>query len=207
VTRFADLTLTALLDEISSAAPTPGGGTAAAIAGAMGTSLLIMVTGLAKSKTSSDDEKAALATARAALSPIRERLMQFADADTEAFDQVMAAYRLPKASDAEKSARSAAIQLALQQATRVPLDTLRACAAALHHGIEVADAGNRSASSDAGVAIGLLAAAAAGAEANVRANLGGIKDEGFASAAVSEVSRLASEAAGSAGEARRRLAG
>ena len=84
----------------------------------------------------------------------------------------MAAYRLPKASDDEKAARTRAIQSALQDATVVPLDTLRACAHALAHARVVAEHGNASAASDAGVAIGLLRAAAAGADANVRINLG-----------------------------------
>ena len=86
----------------------------------------------------------------------------------QAFDRVMAAYRLPKTSDDEKAARTRAIQSALQGATIVPLDTLRACADALAHARVVAEHGNASAASDAGVAIGLLRAAAAGADANVQ---------------------------------------
>jgi len=91
-----------------------------------------------------------------------------ADADTEAFDAVMAAYRLPKATDQDKAARSAAVQAALQRATVVPLDTLRACADALRQAVVVAQCGNQAAASDVGVAIELLGAAAGGAEANVR---------------------------------------
>jgi formiminotetrahydrofolate cyclodeaminase len=205
VTRFADLTVASLLDAFASPNPTPGGGTAAAIAGAMGASVLIMVTGLAKSKTNADDEKAALGAARLALEPLRAELMRLADADSDAFDQVMAAYRRPKATDEEKAARSAAIQAALRQATVVPLDTLRACAAAMPLAAQVAEAGNRSAASDAGVAIGLLEAAAAGAEANVRANLDGLKDESFRANVSSDVSRVAAELAAAARAARQAL--
>jgi formiminotetrahydrofolate cyclodeaminase len=205
VTQFADLTVAALLDALASPNPTPGGGTASAIAGAMGASVLIMVTGLAKSKTNTDDEKAALGAARLALEPLRAELMRLADADSDAFDQVMAAYRRPKATDEEKAARSAAIQAALRQATVVPLDTLRACAAAMPLAAQVAEAGNRSAASDAGVAIGLLEAAAAGAEANVRANLDGLKDESFRANVSSEVSRVAAELAAVARAARQAL--
>jgi formiminotetrahydrofolate cyclodeaminase len=205
VTQFADLTVAALLDALASPNPTPGGGTASAIAGAMGASVLIMVTGLAKSKTNTDDEKAALGAARLALEPLRAELMRLADADSDAFDQVMAAYRRPKATDEEKAARSAAIQAALRQATVVPLDTLRACAAAMPLAAQVAEAGNRSAASDAGVAIGLLEAAAAGAEANVRANLDGLKDESFRANVSSEVSRVAAELAAAARAARQAL--
>lgn len=206
MTRFAGLTVAQLLDAIASPDPTPGGGTASAIAGAMGASLLIMVTGLAKSKTNTDDEKAALQAARLALEPLRAEMSRLADADSDAFDQVMAAYRRPKVTDEEKGARTSAIQTALRQATVVPLETLRACAAAMPLAAQVAEAGNRSAASDVGVAVGLLEAAAAGAEANVRTNLDGLKDEGFNANVSSEASRLAAELAAAARAARQALA-
>lgn len=187
---FADMTVAQLLAALASPEPTPGGGTAAAIAGAIGTALLVMVTGLAKSKNNLDDEKAALAAARAALEPINSRLMELADADTQAFNAVMAAYRQPKATDEDKAARTRSIQAALRAATEVPLETLRACVEAASHGRVVADCGNPSAASDVGVAIGLLKAAAEGAASNVRINLGGLKDEAFTAAAEAETARL-----------------
>ena len=201
------MTVAQLLAALSSSEPTPGGGTAAAIAGAMGTSLLVMVTGLAKSKSNTDEEKAALAKARAALEPITAQLTQLADHDTAAFNAVMDAYRLPKGTDAEKAARTAAIQQAMRGATVVPLDTLRACVNAIAHGRAVADYGNRSASSDVGVAIGLLKAAAEGAAANVRINLGSLKDEAFKIATDGETSRLTAQAASEAEAAMRAAAG
>ena len=184
------MTVGELLAALASPEPTPGGGTAAALAGAMGTSLLVMVAGLAKSKNNTDDEKAALATARAAIEPITARLIELADADAASFDAVMAAYRLPKATDEEKAARTRAIQSALKGATEVPLETLRTCTNALAHSRAVLDYGNASAESDTGVAIGLLQAAASGAAANVRMNLGGLKDEAFKAATEAETARL-----------------
>jgi formiminotetrahydrofolate cyclodeaminase len=184
------MTVAQLLAALASPEPTPGGGTAAAIAGAMGTSLLVMVAGLAKSRNNTDDEKAALTKARAAIEPITARLTDLADKDAASFDAVMAAYRLPKATDQEKMTRTQVIQAALRGATEIPLETLRTCAAALEPARTVADYGNRSAESDTGVAIGLLKAAAAGAAANVRMNLGGLKDEGFKAAAEAETARL-----------------
>jgi formiminotetrahydrofolate cyclodeaminase len=189
------MTVSQLLAALASPDPTPGGGTAAAIAGAMGTSLLVMVAGLAKSRNNTDEEKAALAKARAAIEPITVRLTELADADAASFDAVMAAYRLPKATDEEKAARTKAIQAALRGATEVPLETLRACATALEHARVVADNGNKSADSDVGVAIGLLQAAATGAAANVRINLEGLKDEGYKIATEAETARLLSPAA------------
>ena len=190
------MTVAQLLAALASPDPTPGGGTAAAIAGAMGTSLLVMVAGLAKSRNNLDDEKAALAQARAAIEPITSRLTELADADTHAFNDVMAAYRLPKATDQDKAARTRAIQAALRGATEIPLETLRACADALTHSRAVADYGNQSAASDVGVAIGLLKAAAEGAAANVRINLTGLKDEAFKGATEAETTRLLAAAAG-----------
>lgn len=202
---FADMTLPQFLDALASSDPTPGGGTASAVAGAMGASLLVMVTGLAKSNTNSADEKAALAAARQALQPLVGTLAALADTDAAAFDEVMAAYRLPKAGDDDKAARTTAIQRALQGATTAPLQTLRACAGAMAHAGAVAACGNRSAVSDVGVAIGLLEAAAAGAEANVRINLGSVRDLQFTSAAGDETGRLVSEVTRQAAVARTRL--
>lgn len=194
-----------LLDALASSEPTPGGGTAAAVAGAMGTSLLVMVTGLAKSRSNTDDEKTALAAARDVLFPLSTDLSTLADRDTDAFNAVMAAYRLPKVSDDDKAARSRAIQHALHGATTAPLDTLRACADALAQAPIVAQHGNRSAASDAGVAVELLKAAAVGAYANVRTNLDSIKDEGFKTETAAEAARLSAAAAADASAAMRAL--
>lgn len=203
---FGEMTVRELLDALGSSNPTPGGGTAAAIAGAMGTSLLVMVSSLPKSRHNTDEEKAALAKAREAIAPISARLTQLADADSESYDGVMAAYRLPKGTDAEKAARTTAIQAALKGATIVPLDTLRTCAGALMEARAVAACGNASAASDAGVAIALLRAAALGADANVRANLEGLKDETFRLAIAAQAAGLSADAAAAADAALKALA-
>jgi formiminotetrahydrofolate cyclodeaminase len=187
MSSFGDQQVSAFLDALASAEPTPGGGTAAAIAGAMGASLLMMVAGLTKSRTGSEEERVALAEARASLTSVRERLIALADEDTEAFNQVMAAYRLPKATDGEKAARTDAIQQALKAATTTPLDTLRAASDGLRLGAIVKERGNPSAASDADVGLGLLRAAAEGAAANVNINLESIQDEAFKKAAIDSV--------------------
>ena len=202
---FSQDSVSQFLDHLASSNPTPGGGTAAAIGGAMGVSLLVMVTGLAKSRTNSDEEKDELAHAREQLGPIGARLVGLADTDTAAFNAVMAAYKLPKGTDEEKAARSARIQRALHEATTVPLETLRACADALELAVTVATDGNRSAVSDAGVAVGLLEAAAAGADANVHANLESLKDAGFRNVTAAESARLMRDARAHAAAARKQL--
>jgi methenyltetrahydrofolate cyclohydrolase len=204
--RFADLTVSALLDALASSTPTPGGGTAAAIAGAMGTSLLAMVAGLPRTRNNTDEERAVLAGVRDALQPMSARLAALADADADAFDEVMAAYKLPKGTDDEKAARSTAIQQGLRGATAVPLDTMRVVAAALAQATLVARLGNRSAVSDIGVALGLLDAAAAGAAMNVRTNLDSVKDHAFVRETVASLEQTASTVASDLADARARLA-
>jgi formiminotetrahydrofolate cyclodeaminase len=203
--RFADLRVGEFLDALASAEPTPGGGTAAALAGAMGASLLMMVAGLTRSRNGAEDERVALSEARAALASVRERLSALADTDTDAFNQVMAAYRLAKATDEEKAARTDAIQLALKAATSAPLDTLRAAAEALRLGRVVAQHGNRNAVSDIGVGVGLLVAAVEGAKANVMINAGSLQDEAFKASAVKDVETLGAQATDNAGAARTEL--
>src|SRR5688500_4865272 len=129
--RFADLTVSAFLDALGSSEPTPGGGTAAAVAGAMGTALLMMVAGLPRTRTNVDADKIALSEARAALASIRDRILALADTDSDAYGKVMDAFRLPKASEDDKSARKQAIQAATRGATDAPLETLRTAAEAM----------------------------------------------------------------------------
>ena len=180
-----------LLAAFASAEPTPGGGSAAALASSVGASLLIMVAALPKTRANSDEDRAALAAATASLTVLRERLTEAIDADTTAYDQVVAAYKLPKAADEEKAARAAAIQTALRAATDVPLGVMRWSAQALDTATAVGAHGHAAASSDVGVATALLRAGLEGARLNVAANLGGIKDEEYACAVSGEVERLA----------------
>jgi methenyltetrahydrofolate cyclohydrolase len=188
--RFADLTVSAFVDALASAEPTPGGGTAAAVAGAMGASLLMMVAGLSKTRGNNDQERAALSEARAALTGIRNRLLAQADADTEAYNKVIVALRLPKGTDAEKGARKQAIQLGTRAATEAPLDILRTVVEAALHAKRIAQYGNPAAASDVRVAIELLEAAAAGAAANVEINLTGLADEAFRKSSASTMIEL-----------------
>jgi formiminotetrahydrofolate cyclodeaminase len=201
--RFADLSVAQFLDAIASPEPTPGGGTAAAIAAATGAALLTMVASLPKTRNKTENEAAALAAVRAALGPVRERLVSLADLDADAFEQVMAAYRLPKTTDQEKAARKDAIQRGLRAATDAPLETLRAAADAVSQARHVAAYGNLSALSDVRVALELLEAAAAGAAANVEINLASIGDEAYrkatASAAVEIANRVTEECAAARG--------
>ena len=164
------------LDELASSSATPGGGTAAALAGATSAALIGMVCNLTVGRprfaAAEDDLRAALAQAEA----LRGQLTALAEADTDAFNQVMAAYRLPKDSDEQQSARQAAIQTALKQATQVPLETAIACAAALRLVGRIIARINPNALSDAGTAAVLAEAGLRGAQFNVAVNLAGLQD-------------------------------
>jgi formiminotetrahydrofolate cyclodeaminase len=179
-----------LLAAFGSSDPTPGGGSASALASAVGTSLLMMVAGLPKTRAGSDENRTALQSASGALSKLRRSLTEAIDADTAAYASVVAAYRMPKGSVEEQQERKRAIQRALGGATEVPLGVMRMSAQALEQAVVVAAHGNRAAASDVGVAAALLRAGAAGARLNVETNLDGIGDERYRETARAEVRGL-----------------
>ena len=188
--RLTDYSVRDLLSAFASKDPTPGGGSAAALASAVGASLLMMVSGLPKTRNGSDEDRAALTTAGGVLAGLREGLTEAIDADTAAYDRVVAAYKMPKASADEQAARKAAIQDALRGATDVPLGVVRLSAAALDQAIAVATHGHRAAASDVGVAVALLRAGARGARLNVEINIGSVSDTGYAGEVAAEIARL-----------------
>lgn len=196
---LTDKSVRDLLTAFSSSDPTPGGGSAAALASGVGASLLLMVAGLPKTRNGSEEGRAALTAASSALTDLRTALTAAIDADTAAYDQVVAAYKMPKVSADEQSVRRTAIQQALRAATEVPLGVVRMSAAALEQAAIVAAHGHRAAGSDVGVGVAMLRAGLRGARLNVEINIGSITDAGYASAVTAEITRL-SEAASRAGD-------
>ena len=180
----------------ASAEPTPGGGSASALASSVGASLLLMVARLEKTRNQSDDDRTALTFAASSLEGIQHQLTTAIDADSSAYGQVVSAYRQPKATEAEKAARKAAIERALRIATDVPLGVMRLSVDALKHAPQVAAHGHRAASSDVGVALALLQAGLEGARLNVRVNLGGISDRAYVEAVTAESERLSGQMSG-----------
>jgi formiminotetrahydrofolate cyclodeaminase len=192
------------LGAIRSSNPTPGGGSASALAGAMGASLLAMVAGLPKSRAATEEDTARLKAAGAQCTGIARELETLVDRDTEAYNIVLAAYKLPKGSDAEKAARAAAIQDGMRAATAAPLAVMRACAAAAEQAVVVATFGLSSAASDARVGLELLGAALRGAKENVEINLGSLKDADYVAKArghAAEFERALSQEAAAASRA------
>ena len=196
-----------VLAAFASSDPTPGGGSASALASATGASLLMMVGGLPKTRTNTEDDRRALSGAAATLGSLQQQLAEAIDADTAAYDQVVAAYRLPKASPDEQQARKAAVQRALRAATDVPLGVMRLSALTLAQATAVATHGHRAAASDVGVAAGLLEAGAHGARLNVDANLGGVTDTVYVETVRTEVESLSTDIARALAAVRRELAG
>lgn len=192
---LAGRTVSDLLAAFRSSDPTPGGGSAAALAGAVGASLLAMVSSLPKPRASSEKDLEDLRGAGSRCTALALELESLIDRDAEAYDMVVAAYRLPKGSADETATRAAGIQGALTAATEAPLDVMRRCAAALQFAGPVARLGNANAASDVRVAEGMLRAGLAGAAANVEINLGSVKDEAYVQRVRNEA-RALSESAG-----------
>jgi len=186
MTNAATTAVGDLLDAFASSEPLPGGGSAAALTGALGVSLLLMVAGMPKTRTGAAEETADLAAAAARLRPLREELQALIDEDSDAYLSVIAAYRLAKATDEERSTRRDAIQSALRSAIEMPLRTMRACERALRDAPVVARFGNPNAATDGVVGARLLLAALEGAGLNVDVNLPGVKDQEYAGRVTAE---------------------
>jgi formiminotetrahydrofolate cyclodeaminase len=173
---LVDKTVSQLLDAFASSDPTPGGGSASALSGALGASLLLMVARMPKTQGAPEVDRPALDQAAAALAPLAAELRALVDRDAQAYDEVVAAYRLPKDTDQAKAARKSAIQRAMRTAVETPLAVMRGCQSGLAHADTVARHGNPNAASDVAVARLLLDAGLEGARANVEINLQSIAD-------------------------------
>lgn len=178
---------------LASSAPTPGGGTASAAAGALGASLVSMVCALTLSKEKYKEAHDALSPIAAEAAEARTRLSRLMDLDSEAFEGMAAARKLPKETEEEKSRRSEAVQAASRRAAEVPMETARLAATLLSRLPLVAEKGNPNAGSDTGVAALLLSAAAEGALLNVGINLSSIEDAEFVHAMEKETALISRE--------------
>jgi methenyltetrahydrofolate cyclohydrolase len=181
MSELSRLTVAQLLDAFASSQPVPGGGSASALAGAVGASLFIMVAGLPKTRHGTDEEREALNAAAARLRPLRDELASLIDRDSDAYTSVLNAYRLPRSTEAEQAARRDVIDAAMRTATEAPLATMRACERAMREAEAITASGAASAASDVAVGIELLKTAAKGAALNVDTNLTLLKDDDYVS--------------------------
>jgi formiminotetrahydrofolate cyclodeaminase len=199
------LSLTQFVDRLAAGTPTPGGGSAAALAGSLAAALVQMVCDLTIGKEGYQQHEALLRPIRAQAEALRRDLLALADKDAAAYDRVMEALRLPRASDAEKAARKAALARANLEATEVPLAAAEGCARALALAADLLPRGNRNATSDVGTAAALASAGLRGALLNVRINLGGLADAARAGEIRSRAGILEREAGSREAEVARRL--
>jgi len=172
-------TVKTFLDELASASPAPGGGSVAALAGALGAALAAMVCNLTIGKKKYADVDEEMKKVLVQAEELRRLFTDLVTKDTEAFNKVMEAYGLPKETDPQKALRSAAIVEATKEATLVPLEVMKHCIDALALAQVVASKGNVNSVSDAGVSALMLHAACESAALNVRINLNALNDPDF----------------------------
>jgi methenyltetrahydrofolate cyclohydrolase len=176
--RLSEQRIEAYLGDLSSRDPTPGGGAAAALTAAQGAALLVMVCSLSTGRrfAEASDE---IERIREATSSGRDVLLALADADTAAFEQFMAAQRLPRDTAHDRNRRATAVQTALKAAAVVPLEMLELAVSLLPHAERLAAIGNPNLITDVGVAVRLLEAAAHSARLNVLINTRALRDPEF----------------------------
>lgn len=182
---------TSFIDELASAAPTPGGGGASAYAGALAAALASMVGNLTVGKKTYADVEDEVRASLARLDALRARLMELVDEDARAFEPLAAAYRLPKATPEEQAAKNAALQQALVGASDVPLAIMRAVADVVDEADYLAHHGSKMARSDAGVAAAFARAASDGASLNIFINAASMDDAAQAARYRGEAESLA----------------
>ena len=196
IDRYTDGSIQAYLDRLASASPEPGGGSVAALVGALGSALVTMVTDLTLGKEKFAAVQDDMADLRARAEAARRELEDLVTLDAQAYAAVAAAMKLPKETTAEKDAREQTLQAALQGAAEVPLRIAEGALAVARLSLPAAEMGNPHAVSDAGVAVILADAAAQSAALNVRINLAWIADQDFNQKTWSRIEAILSETAG-----------
>ena len=191
--RLSELTVRTFVEHLATSDPVPGGGSAAAMAGAMGAALVHMVVELTMGRPAADGNQDALTRTRSAAVAWQSELINLAELDANAYDAVVRARKLPRETERQRDVRSVQLAASLREATRIPLATARAASEVLDLAEGLAPIGNRNAVSDVGVAALLAVAALRGAALNVQINLPYISDdEPLRAGAEEEIERMLS---------------
>ena len=176
---LAELTVKEFLDKVAGSDPVPGGGSVAALNGAVASALTAMVSGLTIGKKGYEEHEELMKHISRLSIRQQELFVEYIDRDSEAYDHVFGCFKLPKSTDEEKAARSAAIQEATRFAALVPMQVARNACELMEIIADVARLGNQNAITDACVAMMAARSAVLGALLNVRINLGSLKDKTF----------------------------
>ena len=192
--KLVDMSLTAFADETASESPAPGGGSISAYAGAMGASLATMVANLSSHKRGWDDRWEEFSDWAEKGQAIKDELLHLVDEDTVSFNKIMDAFGLPKGTDAEKAARSQAIQDATKYAIQIPLRVMEVSHGSFQLIKAMAEIGNPNSVTDAGVGALCARTAVIGAHLNVKINAGGLKDKVFLEGVLAKAKKLEEEA-------------
>ena len=190
---LAKMTLREFCNETASESPAPGGGSVAALMGALGASLGGMVANLSAAKRGWDDKLEYFSDWAVKGQHLKDELLALVDEDAAAFNKVMDAFGLPKGSVEEKSVRTAAIEEATKHAAEVPLKVMETASKSYQLLSDMAEKGNSASVSDVGVGALATRACIEGAALNVRINLGQLKDEKFKSALVDKVRKISAD--------------
>lgn len=190
---LADLKVTEFLDETASNSPVPGGGSVAALSGALAASLAEMVAGLTVGRKGFESVEPRMKSIRKEAQALRTKLVEDIQSDSDAYNQVMAAYKLPRQTETEKIERSKAIQAGLKRAAQVPLQVAEDSLQILGLAETVVTQGNPNAVTDGAVGAMLARTAGLAALYNVRINLSSIRDTEFVEESAKEVNRLEAE--------------
>jgi len=191
---LVELSIQEFGEVLASDSPAPGGGSVAALSGALGAELVSMVCRLSMGKGQLEPFEQELVGTLKEATRLSRSLMQRVDLDTDAFNGVMAAFKMPKSADEEKTKRAEAIQQGYRQAIQSPLGIARECLQVLMLAEGLVEKSNPNALSDLGVASQQAYAGLEGAIMNVRINLPSVKDEAFKSRTASDVVKILDEA-------------
>jgi len=178
------------LDEVASSSPAPGGGSVAALSGALGAALTSMVCNLTKAKQGYESVQNEIAEVLEKSEELRKDLTDLIDKDTDAFNEVMKALKMPKETEDQKEQRRNTLQTVFKQAAEVPLETARKCVQILDVAQIVAEKGNKNSISDAAVSALMAQTGVQAAMLNVRINLGSIKDTDYTQQVTTELQEL-----------------
>jgi len=178
------------LDELASSSPAPGGGSVAALSGALGAALSSMVCNLTRGKQGYEEAQDEIKEILQRSEELRKQLTELIDKDTEAFNEVMKALKMPKETEDQKEHRQHAMQNAFKHAADVPLETAKKCTQILDVARIVAEKGNKNSISDAAVSALMAQTGLQAAMLNVRINLCSIKDTEYVQKVSTELDEL-----------------